>query len=387
MPVVAPGLFLRNKHLPAQMPPAFGTNCKVNDTGASSHRAAARASAREEGKMLTKRNIIVIAGLLVVLAGVLVALALGAMKVAQADQWPTRPITMVVPFAAGGPTDVVGRILADRLSDALGQQVIVENIGGAGGMNGAQRVALANPDGYQVLLGTVGTQAYNQTLYKKPLYNAIDDFAPVVLIAEQPLVLVVHKDFPADSLKSFTDYVKTNAAKLSFGSGGSGSATHLGCVLLNSAIGVNVQHVPYRGSAPALQDLVAGRINYLCDAVSTALPQIKAGTVKPLAVLARHRSAVLPQVPTAQEQGLQGFEANNWIGLFLPRKTPEPIVRQLHDAAIKAMNVPALRVRLETIGTDLVTPDRTGTDYLKRFVSTEIEKWAAPIKASGVSVD
>jgi tripartite-type tricarboxylate transporter receptor subunit TctC len=337
--------------------------------------------------MLTRRNIVVVAGLFAVLAGVLVALGLGAMKVAQADQWPTRPITMVVPFAAGGPTDVVGRILADRLSDALGQQVIVENIGGAGGMNGAQRIALASPDGYQVLLGTVGTQAYNQTLYKKPLYNAIDDFAPVVLIAEQPLVLVVNKDFPADSLKSFTEYVKTNAAKLSFGSGGSGSATHLGCVLLNSAIGVNVQHVPYRGSAPALQDLVAGRINYLCDAVSTALPQIKAGTVKPLAVLARHRSTVLPQVPTAQEQGLNGFEANNWIGLFFPRKTPEPIVRQLHDATIKAMNVPALRVRMETIGTDLVTPDRTATDYLKRFVSSEIEKWAVPIKASGVSVD
>src|SRR5215471_2583733 len=167
------------------------------------------------------------------------------MKVAQADQWPTRPITMVVPFAAGGPTDVVGRIVADRLSDVLGQQVIVENIGGAGGMNGAQRVAVANPDGYQVLLGTVGTQAYSQTLYKKPLYNAIDDFAPVVLIAEQPLVLVVNKELPAKSLKEFTAYAKANAAKLSFGSGGSGSSTHLGCLLLNSAIGVDVQHVPY----------------------------------------------------------------------------------------------------------------------------------------------
>src|ERR1700758_4081729 len=193
--------------------------------------------------MLTRRNIIVFAGLFVVLAGVLAALGLGAMKVAQADQWPTRPITMVVPFAAGGPTDVVGRILADRLSDALGQQVIVENIGGAGGMNGAQRVAVANPDGYQVLLGTVGTQAYNQTLYKKPLYNAVDDFSPVVLIAEQPLVLVVPKDSPATTLKDFTDYVKANAAQLSFGSGGAGSSTHLGCVLLNSAIGVDVQHV------------------------------------------------------------------------------------------------------------------------------------------------
>jgi tripartite-type tricarboxylate transporter receptor subunit TctC len=337
--------------------------------------------------MLTRRSMVLFGGVLAVAAGLLTAVGLAALRVAQADQWPSRPVTMVVPFAAGGPTDVVGRILAERLSDVLGQQVVVENVGGAGGMTGAQRVALATPDGYQVLLGTVGTQAYNQTLYKKPLYNAIDDFTPVVLIAEQPLVLVVPKDFPADSLKSFTAYVKANSAKLSFGSGGSGSATHLGCVLLNSAIGVNVQHVPYRGSAPAMQDLIAGRINYLCDAVSTALPHIKSGAVKPLAVLARHRSAVLPDVPTAEEQGLAGFEANNWIGLFFPRNTPEPIVRRLHDATIKAMAAPALRTRMEAIGTDLVTADRTGSDYLKRFVSSEIAKWAVPIKASGVSVD
>jgi tripartite-type tricarboxylate transporter receptor subunit TctC len=336
---------------------------------------------------MLRRNLLLFAGLLAVVAGLLTAVGLAALRVAPADQWPSRPVTMVVPFAAGGPTDVVGRIVADRLSDVLGQQVIVENVGGAGGMTGAQRVALANPDGYQVLLGTVGTQAYNQTLYKKPLYNAVDDFTPVALIAEQPLVLVVPKNFPADSLKTFTAYVKANSAKLSFGSGGSGSATHLGCVLLNTAIGANVQHVPYRGSAPAMQDLIAGRINYLCDAVSTALPQIKSGTVKPLAVLARHRSAVLPDVPTAQEQGLAGFEANNWIGLFFPRKTPEAIVRQLHDAAIKAMNVPSLRARMEAIGTDLVSADRTDSAYLKRFVSSEIEKWAVPIKASGVSVE
>ena len=175
-------------------------------------------------------------------------------------------MTMIVPFAAGGPTDVVGRILAERLSEILKQQVIVENIGGAGGMTGAQRVAQAKPDGYEVLLGTVGTQAYSQTLYKKPLYNAVTDFTPVALVAEQPLVLVVRKDLPASSLKEFSAYVKANAAKLSFGSGGSGSATHLGCLLLNSAIGVNVQHVPYRGSAPALQDLMAGphRLSLRC---------------------------------------------------------------------------------------------------------------------------
>src|SRR5260370_31364185 len=251
---------------------------------------------------MLRRNLVLCAGWLAVLVGLLTAVGLAALRIAKANEWRSRPVTMVVPFAAGGPTDVVGRIVADRLSDVLGQKVIVENVGGAGGMTGAQRVAVANPDGYQVLLGTVGTQAYNQTLYKKPLYNAVDDFTPVALIAEQPLVLVVPKVFPADSLKTFTPYVKANSAKLSFGSGGSGSATHLGCVLLNSAIGANVQHVPYRGSAPAMQDLIAGRINYLCDAVSTALPQIKSGTVKPLAVLARHRSAVHAHGPTAQGQ-------------------------------------------------------------------------------------
>jgi tripartite-type tricarboxylate transporter receptor subunit TctC len=337
--------------------------------------------------MLTRRNGLLVVGLIAVAASLLAAGGLAALRVAHADVWPSRPVTMVVPFAAGGPTDVVARVVADRLGDILGQQMVVENVGGAGGMTGAQRVALASADGYQVLLGTVGTQAYNQTLYKKPLYNAVSDFTPVVLIAEQPLVLVVPKDFPADSLKSFTAYVKANAPKLAFGSGGAGSATHLGCVLLDTAIAVNVQHVPYRGSAPAMQDLIAGRINYLCDAVSTSLPHIKSGAIKPIAVLARRRSAVLPDVPTAEEQGLAGFEANNWIGLFFPRNTPDPIVRKLHDATIKAMATPALRTRMEAIGTDLVSADRTSTDYLKHFVSSEIAKWATPIKASGVSID
>jgi tripartite-type tricarboxylate transporter receptor subunit TctC len=312
-------------------------------------------------------------------------LALGGL--ASAGTWPERPVTMIVPFAAGGPTDVVGRVLAQPLGDGLEQQIVVENVGGAGGMVGAQRVAQADPDGYQVLLGTVGTQAYNQTLYRRPLYNAERDFSPVALIAEQPLVLVVRKDFPARSLKEFADYAKANAAKLSFGSGGSGSSTHLGCVLLNSALGINVQHVPYRGSAPALQDLLAGRIDYLCDSVSTELSQIRAGTIKPIAVLARRRSAVLPEVATAQEQGLDGFEANNWIGLFLPRATPQPIVVKLHDAAVAAMNAPSLRSRMEDIGTDLVSADRTSSSYLKEFVTSEIKKWAVPITASGVSVE
>jgi tripartite-type tricarboxylate transporter receptor subunit TctC len=306
---------------------------------------------------------------------------------AHAAVWPSRPVTMIVPFAPGGPTDVVGRIFAQRLGDILKQQVVVENIGGAGGMTGAERVAQAKPDGYEMLLGTVGTQAYSQTLYKKPLYNAVTDFAPVALVAEQPLVLVVRKDMPVNSLKEFAVYVKANAAKLSFGSGGAGSATHLGCLLLNSAIGADVQHVPYRGSAPALQDLMAGRIDYLCDAVSTELAPIKAGSVKPIAILARQRSTVLPDIPTAQQEGFPGFEANNWIALFFPRNTPETIVHRLHEATVEAMKTPALRARMETIGTDLVSTDRTTPVYLKTFVSSEIKKWAAPIKSSGVAID
>jgi tripartite-type tricarboxylate transporter receptor subunit TctC len=315
------------------------------------------------------------------------AVVFAAMGGARAADWPTRPIIMVVPFAAGGPTDVVGRIMAQRLSELLEQQVIVENVGGAGGMTGAQRVAQAPPDGYQVLLGTVGTHAYNQTLYRRPLYNSSRDFAPVALIAEQPLVLITRKDFPAATLQEFATYAKQNAAKLSFGSGGSGASTHLGCVLLNSAIGVEIQHVPYRGSAPALQDLAAGRIDYLCDAVTTALPQVKASTVKAIALLARRRAAVLPDLPTADEQGLAGFEANNWIALFLPRQTPEAIVRRLHDAAVEAMSSPLVRERMQAIGTDLVSDDRRSPEYLQGFVASEIEKWAAPIRASGVSAD
>src|SRR5262249_46573802 len=188
---------------------------------------------------------------------------------AGAQAWPIQPVTMVVPFAAGGPTDVVGRIIGARLGDILGQQVVVENVTGAGGMTGALRVALSPPDGYQILLGTVGTQAYNQTLYKRPLYNAQTDFAPIALIAEQPMVLVVSKDLPVQTLPEFIAYARDKMGDLSFGSGGAGSATHLACVLLNSTARLRIQHVPYRGSAPALQDLAGGRIEYLCDAVST----------------------------------------------------------------------------------------------------------------------
>src|SRR5215467_13186 len=197
---------------------------------------------------------------------------------AGAQNWPTRPVTMVVPFAAGGPIDIVGRILASHLSEHLGQQVVIENVGGAGGMTGSYRVARALPDGYQFVLGNVGTHAANQSFYRSPLYNAATDFAPVMLIAQTPLVLLARKDLPANNLQEFIAYAKANQASMQYGSGGAGSASHLACVLLNAAIGINVTHIPYRGAAPAMQDLIAGRIDYQCPDTPIAIPQIQSKT-------------------------------------------------------------------------------------------------------------
>ncbi len=265
---------------------------------------------------------------------------------------------MVIPFAAGGPTDVLGRVVADRMSQLLGQQVVIENVGGAGGMTGAQRVAQAAPDGYTMVLGTVGTHAQNQTLYKRPLYNAATDFTPVALIAQVPLVLIARKDLPVNNLQEFIAYVKANQDKMSYGSAGAGSATHLGCALLNAAIGVTIQHVPYRGTGPAMQDLAAGRIDYLCEIVTTALPQIQGGTVKPIAMLSLQRSPVLPNLPTANESGLPNFEAYTWNAIFLPKGAPAAIVKKLHDVIVETMKTPAVKERLEGLGAMIVPADK-----------------------------
>ena len=306
---------------------------------------------------------------------------------ATAQDYPNRPVTMVIPFAAGGPTDVLGRVVAARMSEILGQQVVVENIGSAGGMTGSKRVATAAPDGYQMVLGTVGTHAQGQTLYKKPLYNSMTEFAPVALLAEVPIILTVRKDLPAKDFKEFVAYAKANEGKMQYGSAGAGSATHLGCVLLNYVLGTNITHVPYRGTGPAMQDLHAGRIDFLCEIITTAKPQVDGGTVKALAIFDKARSPALPDLPTAAEQGTQNLEAYTWNALFLPKDTPEPIVKKLNAAAVEAMKSPAVKERLTGLGAQIVSEDRMTPAYLGTFLKAEIEKWAAPIKAAGVQVE
>jgi tripartite-type tricarboxylate transporter receptor subunit TctC len=305
---------------------------------------------------------------------------------AVAQSWPTRPLTLVVPFAAGGPSDVAGRIIAQRMSEFLGQPVVVENPTGAGGTLGSSRVAKAVPDGYQFVIGNIGTHAWSQSLYKRPPYDTVADFVALSLVVESPRAVITPTNFPANSLSEFIAYIKANQATAKFGSAGAGSASHVSCILLNAALGVSITHVPYRGLGPAMQDLIAGRIDYMCDSPSTSLPQIEANLVKAIATTGKQRSASLPKVPTAQEQGLT-FDVNSWQGLFLPKGTPEPIVRRLTEAIGDTLDSRSVRERFEAIGESVIAPERRGPAYFAKFVAEEIDKWSGPIKASGVTID
>jgi tripartite-type tricarboxylate transporter receptor subunit TctC len=324
--------------------------------------------------------------MLKVLTALVTVVSLASATATKAEEWPTRPLTMINPFAAGGPNDLPARLFAQRMGEILGQPVVVENIGGAGGMNGAERVAKAPPDGYTFLQGTVGTQAQNQTLFKKPAYNSLTDFAAVALVLEAPLVLVARADIPVKTMKEFVAYAKANKDRMQYASAGTGSAIHLGCALMNMVSGLDTVHVPYRGANPAMQDLISGRVDYLCDIITTAKPQIDAGTVKAIAILSKERSPVLPNVPTAIEQGFN-VDAYTWNAFFLPKGTPEAIVRKLNYATIEAMKTPALREKLQSAGLKLVSEERATPEYLAKFVRSEIEKWAVPIKAGGISVE
>jgi tripartite-type tricarboxylate transporter receptor subunit TctC len=306
---------------------------------------------------------------------------------AAAQDWPARPVTMVVPFAPGSGSDILGRIIAPRIADNLGAPVVFENVGGAGGMVGAARVMKAPADGYQFLLATAGTHAVNQTLYKKPLYNAATDFAPVGLLARTPIVLVTRNDLPVGDLPQFIAYAKAHQASMQYGSPGAGSASHLACVLLNAAIGIEVTHVPYRSTAQALQDLLPGRLDYQCVPIAAAVPQVESKTIKAVAIMAPTRSPILPMLPTAHEQGVADFEVDTWYAIFLPKGTPAPIIAKLNTATVAAMNAADVQARLDELGIEVVAPERRSPDYLAAFVVREIAKWAGPIRAAGISMD
>ena len=315
------------------------------------------------------------------------ALAAASPTAALAQTYPSRPITMVVPFAAGGSFDVMGRILAARMSEIVGQQIIIENTTGGAGIIGVNRVVNAAPDGYTFLLGSIGTHAYNQTIYKKPRYNAVADFTPLALFAEQPMVLDTRTNFPADNLAQFLNYVKANGASLQFGSAGAGTTTHLGCALLNAAIGVNVTHVPYRGGGPAANDLIGGQIDYMCSNIGGSLPLILGKKVKAIAMLSRDRSPLMPDLPTAHEQGLLDFDVVTWNAFFLPKGASPEVVKKLNDATSQALDTPATRGRLHELGVTAVAPERRSPEYLAKFVVDEIARWEGPIKANGLQVD
>src|SRR5215471_9965932 len=304
-----------------------------------------------------------------------------------AQTWPSRPLTMVVPYAPGGSTDLIARLIAPGLGTALGQPVLVENMAGVGGIAGVSRVAKAAPDGYQFVVGNVGTHVQNQYLFAYPPYDAAAEFVPAALLVDQIMLVAVRADLPIDGLNDFIAHLHANAAKMQYASGGFGSPSHLACALLNFTLGVDVRHAPYRGGGPATRELLAGKVDYFCSNVAAIKPHIEAGRLKAPAVFSGERLAGLPAVATAQEQGLKDFEATNWMALFLPASTPEPIVARLNAAALSALADPALQTRLRALGAEPAAPDRNTEDHLQAFLAAEREKWGTVIRKAHIRLE
>ena len=301
---------------------------------------------------------------------------------AQAQSYPTRAVTIVVPFAAGGPADITARIVADQFARALGQQFLVENVAGAGGTTGTTRAARANPDGYTLALGHMGTHAAAVALYPNLAYKPDVDFEPVGLIAEQPELLAVRKDLPPDTLKDFVAYAKANESKLNMGHAGVGSVSYVGCLLLNSAIGIKPTMVPFTGTAPVMNAILAGQIDYDCDPILGPLPHVRAGTVKALAIAAKKRSPLLPDVPTSYEQGLPEFDCAPFYAVFAPKGTPQAIVDKLADALNKGLSEEAVQKRLSALGAEIAEPDRRGPKALGALVKKEVDRLGPILKAA-----
>ena len=320
--------------------------------------------------------------LLALLGGALFALP--AIAAAQTPAYPTKPIRLVVPFPAGGATDIFAREVAKHLTDAWGQSVVVDNRPGAGGNIGSELVAKAAPDGYTLEMGTVGTHAINASLYSKMPYDHVRDFVPVILVAGVPNVLEVNPALPVNSVQELIAYAKANPGKLNFASSGSGTSIHLSGELFKVMAGVQMTHVPYKGSAPALQDLIGGQVQLMFDNLPPSLPQIKAGKLRALAVTSAARAPALPDTPTVAEAGLPGFEASSWFGVLAPAGTPPEIVNKLNAEIAKWLASPGAKEKLANVGANIAggTPE----DFA-RHIQAETTKWAKVVKESGAKVD
>ena len=324
--------------------------------------------------------------MLKLIAAAVAALAAAAGP-ADAQDYPIRPITVVVPYAAGGPVDTVARIAVARMSELLGQQMVIENVGGAGGMTGSARVAKATPDGYTVLLTGSAVLAQVPQLYARPLYNPVTDFEHVAMFNDSARVLIVRKDFPANNYAEFAAYTKANHKSMQYGSAGMGSGSHTCGILIDMALGVTVTHVPYRGAGPAMQDLIAGRLDFIPEQISTATPQIKGGTVRAIVTYGTQRAPGLEDVPAAPELGLKGLDCGAWGGFSVPKGTPKAIVDRLAKATSDAIDTPAVIERYKGIGVVVPAKDRRSPEYFTKFVQSEIERWSIPIKASGMKIE
>ena len=301
---------------------------------------------------------------------------------AHAEDYPAHTVTIIVPFAAGGPADITARIVADIFNRHLGQKFVVENVGGAGGTIGALRAARAAPDGYTLLSGHLGTNALAPAFYPDLAYDPQKDFEPIGLTAEYPELLVVRKDFPADNLKEFVAYAKANASKLNVGHAGLGSVSYIGCLLLNSAIGIKPTLVPFTGTAPVLNAMLGGQIDYECDPVLGTLSQVQAGSVKALAIAARKRSPMLPDVPTSYEQGFGEFDCAPFYAVFAPKGTPQPVIAKLVEALDKGLGEAQVQKRFLDLGADIVEPGRRGPKPLADLVRSESARLMPILKAA-----
>jgi tripartite-type tricarboxylate transporter receptor subunit TctC len=312
-----------------------------------------------------------------------VALAMFA-TVAGAQAWPSKPIKWIVPFAPGGTTDILARTVAEKLQTVLGQPVVVENKPGAGGAVGAEFTAKAAPDGYTIMGGTISTHAINASLYAKLPYDPVKDFAPITLIARVPNMLVVYPGVPAKDVKELIALLKANPGKYSFASSGNGTSQHLSGELFKSMAGVDMQHIPYKGSPPALQDVVGGQVTMTFDNITTAWPLAKAGKLRALAVTTARRSSIAPDVPTLAESGLPGFEVGSWQGVFAPAGTPPEIVKRLNTEIVRILNLPDVREKLGNLGAEIVADS---PEEFAALVKAEVVKWADVVKKSGAKVD